>query len=479
MKLFKFLKAHGEHAVGSKIALDPNDPLTDGLVSKGFIEEAEDDTTTAIKAAASDAGEIISARVTESVNKALESSFKELAKAVKRPNVGTIEGIETRLDYTEIFGKNKRHAGGAFLYAVRAAGSTSPDRDAVEKMGSWENMCRKAGAMSEEEIAKSGFFSKVPSGMNEGSDPDGGALVPPEISNNIYNRVFQGDGFNLMEKADVLQVTGNNLSIPALDDKSRADGSRYGGVTSYWAGEADQFANASRPKFRNMDMKLHKLYVFTYLTEELIADSPFALEKYVSDRAGDEIRFKVNDKMIKGAGAGAGVPLGILKSPALISVAKETGQAAATLLVGNIEKMWMRMHAPCRANAIWMINQDCEAQLNLMAFPVGIAGVPIYQPVGGVSAPSFSTLKGRPVVPIEWASTLGTQGDIMLASWDYYQMITKGGVQTAMSMHIRFQYGELAYRFLYRIDGQPKWDAPITPYNGTTTYSPFVTLDAR
>jgi len=45
---------------------------------------------------------------------------------------------------------------------------------------------------------------------------------------------------------------------------------------------------------------------------------------------------------------GAGTPLGILNSTALITVAKETGQGSATVISENVNKMWKRLPAPSR-----------------------------------------------------------------------------------------------------------------------------------
>jgi HK97 family phage major capsid protein len=74
---------------------------------------------------------------------------------------------------------------------------------------------------------------------------------------------------------------------------------------------------------------------------------------------------------------------------------------------------------------------------------------------------------------------VGDQGDIMLADLREYQMIEKGGIQAASSIHVMFVYDETVFRFVYRVDGQPKWNSALTPKNGTTTVSPFVVLDAR
>jgi HK97 family phage major capsid protein len=88
---------------------------------------------------------------------------------------------------------------------------------------------------------------------------------------------------------------------------------------------------------------------------------------------------------------------------------------------------------------------------------------------------------GRPVIPIEYAATLGTAGDIMLADLSQYVMIDKGAIQSATSIHVKFLYDETAFRFVYRVDGQPAWNAPLTPFKGGagSTQSPFVVLATR
>jgi HK97 family phage major capsid protein len=84
-----------------------------------------------------------------------------------------------------------------------------------------------------------------------------------------------------------------------------------------------------------------------------------------------------------------------------------------------------------------------------------------------------------PVIPVEYASTLGVKGDIVLADLSQYLLIDKGGMQSAASMHVRFLNDEMCFRVTYRVDGQPTWNKDLTPFKGTNTLSPFVTLAAR
>ena len=54
--------------------------------------------------------------------------------------------------------------------------------------------------------------------------------------------------------------------------------------------------------------------------------------------------------------------------------------------------------------------------------------------------------------------------------------ITKGGMQAASSIHVQFVTDETAFRFVLRLDGQPLWHSALTPYKGSDTLSPFVTV---
>ena len=110
---------------------------------------------------------------------------------------------------------------------------------------------------------------------------------------------------------------------------------------------------------------------------------------------------------------------------------------------------------------------------------IGTAGSPAYMPPGGLSGAPFGTIFGRPVIPVEQCNTVGSLGDIMFADWSEYILIDKGPLETASSIHVRFQYDESVFRFVYRVDGQPTWNNELTPYKGSNTLSPFVTLAAR
>jgi HK97 family phage major capsid protein len=141
--------------------------------------------------------------------------------------------------------------------------------------------------------------------------------------------------------------------------------------------------------------------------------------------------------------------------------------------------MWARLWGKSWPKSIWFINQDLIPKLCQMELAVSTAGGSLtYMPPGGLSQSPYATLMGRPVIPIEQCQTLGTKGDILLTDFGEYLLIDKGGIESASSIHVRFQYDESAFRFVYRCDGQPKWNAALTPFKGSNTQSPFVALNA-
>lgn len=80
---------------------------------------------------------------------------------------------------------------------------------------------------------------------------------------------------------------------------------------------------------------------------------------------------------------------------------------------------------------------------------------------------------------IEQCKVLGTVGDLILADFQQYAIAGKSPMVSAMSIHVRFTQDEVVMRFIYRAQGEPLWNTPITNYEGSDTQSPFVALQTR
>ena len=301
-------------------------------------------------------------------------------------------------------------------------------------------------------------------GLNEATPSQGGYLLPPQIAAGIHQNMW-GVG-SVLSRFNPIRVTGNSLTINAVDETSRADGSRMGGVRGYWLAEAAQ-KTASKPKFRQIELKLKKVAALCYATDELLADAS-ALESWIGNEVPNELRFNVEAAIINGDGVGK--PLGILQSGALKTVAKRTD--ASEIDAYDIGKMWAA-RLPGYTDYVWFVNPAIYPQL----LNLTIGDMPVFAPSIRPDVP-FGSLLGRPVIENEYCPNLGTAGDILLASPSAYALITKGGIEAASSIHIKFDYDETAFRFVYRVDGQPYYNAAITAYDAVNTVSPFVALSA-
>ncbi len=324
-------------------------------------------------------------------------------------------------------------------------------------------------------------------GQNITTDADGGYLVPPDYASELI-KMAQGESvlYPLVAKAP---ISGNRLIEHYLTGATRADGVRGGGLQAYWKGEADQYT-ASKATFGEVATDLSKLTGLAYATEEMLQDAP-AISSIIAQTFADEFTFKIDDAILNGTGSG--MPLGILKTgnggnAALVTIAKESGQAAGTIVMNNILKMWNALPAYLRSEAYWLINQDVEIVLMQMLMAAGtvaageasvISGVPVYLPMGGLSGQPYSMLLGRPVLPMEQCAAIGSVGDIVLVVPSKYRWIEKGGLNAQTSIHVRFDYDETAFKFTYRAGGRPIWPNPVTAYKGATQRSPYVALAAR
>ncbi len=303
----------------------------------------------------------------------------------------------------------------------------------------------------------------------EGVGSEGGFAIPPEWRTEIKDLTLNED--SLVGLTDEM-TSGSNTMVLPRDENQAHDTTN--GVQAYWEGEAKQMTE-SKVDLDSMIIRLNKLTALVPVTEELMADAS-GMDSYLRKKIPEKMGFKLNDGVFRGNGVGR--PLGILNAKNLIEVAKESAQTADTVVADNVIKMWSRMPAKNRRNAVWLINQDIEPQLMTMKHPGDDS--PLFIPAGGLSSTPFDTLLGRPIRYIESASTLGDKGDINFVDMSQYMTIMKtGGMRTDISMHLYFDYDMSVFRFIMRMAGQSWANKVIDPANGTTTRSPFVTLAAR
>jgi HK97 family phage major capsid protein len=324
------------------------------------------------------------------------------------------------------------------------------------------------------------FFSGVPDGriesltkasLVEGTDSTGGVLVPEQWADEIYTAAMEDE--IVRPRANVIPMSTDTVRIPVLVDGSRAT-NIFGGVTLTKVSEGgDMYATTGAPAVGQLALVPSKHVATCFVSNELASDArafgPFMVQAF-----GKAVRFLEDDMFINGTGSGQ--PLGIMNSPALISV---TRAGAYTYVLGKIDvtdigNMAARLAPGCWQNALWLMNQSVFAEWsNLTAAAANGAAI--------LDLSSMTCL-GRPIIITEHCHATGTAGDLILADFSQYVIgdremrIESSREATYSSNSYGWFQDQTSWKLTLRVDGQPLVSAPYTPKRGGATVSPFVSL---
>lgn len=297
---------------------------------------------------------------------------------------------------------------------------------------------------------------------NEGTGADGGFLVPPAFSAEVRRLALEED--SLFALTDQNQIEGNSMRFPA--DETTPWGTN--GVRARWESEGTA-ATQDKPVLKYKELRAHKLISLVPTSDELLEDTN-ALQSYLERLMGRSIRWKLNDALVNGSGAGQ--PQGVSGANAKVQV---TRNAANEVQATDIGKMYARLLPGSQPNAVWLVHNDVLPQLITMS----ISNQPIWTaPNQGIQTAPGGMLLGRPVIFTQTAEALGTAGDVRLVDWSQYVTIEKaGGIQNAMSMHLFFDADQMAFRATFRADGQPWLSNSVSQNKGSNNLSTIVELN--
>jgi HK97 family phage major capsid protein len=310
---------------------------------------------------------------------------------------------------------------------------------------------------------RAAYTSDIPS--------SGGLLVPETIRTDL---MFSSLETSIMRKlATTFPMPTPRLSYPAVDVTTHS-GSVFGGIVAYWTAEAAALTE-SEGRFGSVTFDAKKLTAYTQVPNELITDASSAFLSFIETAYPEALAHFSDLAFISGTGVGE--PLGFLNSASMVSVAKEAGQPADTVVWENIVKMYARMLPGSLGRAVWIANINLFPELALMALSVGTGGSAIWLNNGQVSAPV--SILGRPVYFTEKMPTLGDAGDIAFVDASYYGIGDRQSLTMSSSTHVAYASDKTAFRIIERLDGRPLVLSALTPVKGTSTLSPFVQIAAR
>lgn len=311
-------------------------------------------------------------------------------------------------------------------------------------------------------------------GANEGVKPDGGYILQEDFAGVILETAVQRSA--LLNRLDRYTCSNPANSMRWVSvDETDVSSSVFGGVQMYWTSEANT-VNASKPQFRAMKMDLEKMMGLAYVTDEMLTDAPFMSGFFGTAFAMAAERLLVSSVI---SGDGEGKPKGLLMSKALITVDAEAGQAAGSFVGANAIKMQARAMPKGRERLVWLMHPDVEEQLPYLSIQSGEAAKFLWNPEGGLGNFDTQRVLNKPVLFEDSCSALGTKGDINLIDPFQYILLTKGTAKQDWSIHVEFLTDQNCFRMVFRCNGAPKVEKPLTIKNSAKTRSPFIALADR
>lgn len=302
-------------------------------------------------------------------------------------------------------------------------------------------------------------------GMNTQVGSEGGYAIQVDFANRIIDSAVEQS--EILNRVDRYQVSANanEVYVSMVNETSTAN--VFGGVVAYVVEEGATIPN-TKPSLKQIRLPLKKLAALAYVTDEQMRDAQFTGS--LLERAFGLAIARLREKMII---------TNVINNPGTTTIAKESGQSAATVVGKNFLKMRNGLISTSRRNAIWTMHPDVMAELP----EVYLAGTHtdkfLYMPEDGIYSTGYDRLFGREIIESDYCSALGTKGDVLYWSPFEYLEITKGGIETAASIHVAFDTAQMAFRAISYANGMCKYDQGISLVNSSVARASYVTLATR
>jgi HK97 family phage major capsid protein len=337
--------------------------------------------------------------------------------------------------------------------------------------------CRDSGEFLRA-VATGAADNRLRAAANEQSGTAGGFTVPMPLIADVFDMSLRQELVRPM--ARVYPMTSSTLSIAGLDTEDQSTRGTVAGLHMEMLGEL-QDGTDQTPKFRRVMLNAKTGRIYARASIELAEDSINFAHELIEGFSAAMAQGLDNQTY---RGTGVGQMLGVLNAPGKIVVDKESGQAADTIVLQNVLKMYARMYPPSIMTSVWWAHPSCIPQLfQLHKLFTNVAGS---ENVGGALAPVFQqnadgsfSMLGRPLQVTHHCSPLGDVGDLAFLNWKGYGVgLRRQAAIEANRFSAWQQFGE-DYRLAIRFDGLPLRSQPIVIPDNADTLSDFVLLAER
>ena len=295
----------------------------------------------------------------------------------------------------------------------------------------------KTGRASEEykkafwQTMQNKYSYSVQDALQIGSDSEGGFLVPDELETTLVDKL--GEENIIRGIATIISSSNGDKKIPVV--------ASHGAVT--WTDEGAEYTE-SDDSFGTVTLGSHKLTTIIKVSEEILNDSAFNLESYISSEFVRRMAAAEEDAFINGNGTGK--PTGLLTTG-------ETGFTAASasaITADEIINLYHSLRTPYRKNAHFITNDSTVKAIRKLK---DNNGQYVWQP--GLQAGQPDTILNRPILTSAHMPEIAANSKIILfGDISYYWIADRQGRTFQRLSELYAKTGQVGFRVFQRVDGK-------------------------
>ena len=296
------------------------------------------------------------------------------------------------------------------------------DPDGEEKKGRATDKYRKTfwNAMRRKN------FYDVENALQVGTDSEGGYLVPDEFESTLVEALEEENFFRSI--ATVIQTSSGDRKIPVVASKGEAN----------WIEEEGAF--------RQVSIGAHKVATMLKISDELLNDSAFNLEAYISKEFGRRIGSKEEEAFF--VGDGSGKPTGIFNATG--GAADGVTTSTANITFDDVMDLFYSVKSPYRKKAVWVLNDTTVKALRKLKDNNGNY---IWQP--SVQAGQPDMILNRPYHTSAYVPELAAGAKVMaFGDFSYYWVADRQGRSFKRLNELFAATGQVGFLASQRVDGK-------------------------
>jgi len=312
--------------------------------------------------------------------------------------------------------------------------TNAPSKNAEEKTGRASAEYRKAFWNAMRTRAGEGLDMSVKNALQIGTDTEGGYLVPDEFERTLVEALEDQNIFRTL--ASVITTSSGDRKIPVVATKG----------TASWVDEEGSIPE-SDDSFGQVSIGAYKLATLIKVSEELLNDSVFNLEAYISKEFARRIGNKEEEAFFTGDGTGK--PTGILAATGGAQIGITTAGATA-ITMDEVLDLFYSLKAPYRNRAVFVMN---DATVKAIRKLKDGQGQYLWQP--SLQAGTPDSILNRPLYTSSYVPAIEAGAKtIAFGDFSYYWVADRQGRMFKRLNELYAVTGQVGFVSTQRVDGK-------------------------